>query len=429
MNILNNTDWLVQDTQENNNTISVTASYLPMPTACPHCGCEENFVRFGSRPQEFRDTPAFGKQVVISTLRQRFRCKDCGKTFNQPIPDVDERRNMTKRCVAFIEERALDNVFSRVASDVGVTEGTVRNVFAAYTERMANEFAPETPEWLGLDEVYLLKKPRCVVTNIRHSTIVDMLADRNKPTVQRYLQLLPDRDRIQVVTMDMWTQYRDAVRTVLPKAVVVVDKFHVVKLANFSLDKVRKGIREKLSDSQRKRLMRDRRLLFKRKENLTDHQRLVLDTWLGNFPVLQSAYDAKEAFYELYAASTRSEAEAAYETWQASLTPEQRAAFKDVLTAVRNWKNEIFAYFDHRTTNAYTEALNGLIKIANRGGRGYSFDVIRAKILYKHGVRKERLGADMKLVLTLFEEPQSSDWQVDVEWTPPNLDYPDEPIG
>lgn len=34
-----------------------------------------------------------------------------------------------------------------------------------------------------------------------------------------------------------------------------------------------------------------------------------------------------------------------------------------------NWREEIFAYFDHRYTNATTEALNGVIKTVNRTGR------------------------------------------------------------
>ncbi len=53
---------------------------------------------------------------------------------------------------------------------------------------------------------------------------------------------------------------------------------------------------------------------------------------------------------------------------------------------------EIFAYFDHPITNAYTEALNGLVKIMNRNGRGYSFDAIRAKVLYStlQSVRRPR---------------------------------------
>jgi hypothetical protein len=41
-------------------------------------------------------------------------------------------------------------------------------------------------------------------------------------------------------------------------------------------------------------------------------------------------------------------------------------------------------------TNAYTEALNGVIKVANRNGRGYSFEAIRAKVLYSEGSHMKR---------------------------------------
>jgi transposase len=50
---------------------------------------------------------------------------------------------------------------------------------------------------------------------------------------------------------------------------------------------------------------------------------------------------------------------------------------------------EIFAYFSYDgATNAYTEALNGLVKLVNKVGRGYSFDAIRAKLLYGTGRHK-----------------------------------------
>jgi hypothetical protein len=55
---------------------------------------------------------------------------------------------------------------------------------------------------------------------------------------------------------------------------------------------------------------------------------------------------------------------------------------------VKNWETEIFAYFDHRITNAFTESLNGLARVADRMGRRYSFKVLRAKILYMKGVIK-----------------------------------------
>ena len=47
--------------------------------------------------------------------------------------------------------------------------------------------------------------------------------------------------------------------------------------------------------------------------------------------------------------------------------------------------NGEFGLDAHRLTNAYTESLNSLIRCANRAGRGYSFEALRAKILYTEG--------------------------------------------
>jgi len=49
---------------------------------------------------------------------------------------------------------------------------------------------------------------------------------------------------------------------------------------------------------------------------------------------------------------------------------------------MKNWRKEILNYFDHPITNAYTEGVNGVAKVMNRMGRGYSFEVIRARVLF-----------------------------------------------
>jgi transposase len=46
---------------------------------------------------------------------------------------------------------------------------------------------------------------------------------------------------------------------------------------------------------------------------------------------------------------------------------------------------DILAYFKHPVTNAYTESLNSLIRVMDRMGRGYSFEALRAKILFTEG--------------------------------------------
>ncbi len=47
-----------------------------------------------------------------------------------------------------------------------------------------------------------------------------------------------------------------------------------------------------------------------------------------------------------------------------------------------NWNKEIFVSFTHPYTNMYIEFVNALIKGINRNGRGYNFEVLRAKLLY-----------------------------------------------
>lgn len=58
--------------------------------------------------------------------------------------------------------------------------------------------------------------------------------------------------------MDMWRPHKDTVNTVLPEAKVVVDKFHVVRMANQALDYVRKSLKDKLTSKERRTLMRER---------------------------------------------------------------------------------------------------------------------------------------------------------------------------
>ena len=61
---------------------------------------------------------------------------------------------------------------------------------------------------------------------------------------------------------------------------------------------------------------------------------------------------------------------------------------EELTTAWKNWNAEILNYFEHRVTNAYTESLNSLIRVMNRMGRGYSFEALRAKMLFTEGLYK-----------------------------------------
>lgn len=366
----------------------VNAEVKQPPTACQHCQ-SSNLIGFGRREQLIKDLPMHGKRVGIYLSTRRMQCRDCAKTFSEALPDVDERRAMTSRLLAWIGKQSVKRTFASIAEEVGITEGTVRLIFKDHVAELEKNVRFETPKWMGIDEIHLIK-PRGVITNIQNNTVVELLHNRNKETVINFLARLEGRDQIQFVAMDMWAPYRDAVIAMLPQAIIVIDKFHVVKMANEAMEKVRKSLRESLTPKQRRGLMHDRFVLLKRESELTDKEALSLSGWVKNYPELGLAHKLKEDFFKIYDAQNSDDALVRFAKWEVSVTHEVRDAFSDLIRAWRNWQPYIVSYFDHRITNAYTESLNSLIRVMDRLGRGYSFEALRAKILFTEGAHAHK---------------------------------------
>ena len=349
-----------------------------------------NLVGFGRREQMVKDLPIHGKRAGLYVETKRFQCRSCTKTFYESLPDVDEKRMMTSRLTAWVGKQAIKRTFASIAEDVGINEGTVRSVFRDYINELERTVRFDTPKWMGIDEIHLIK-PRGVITNIENNTVVELLANRNKETIIKYLYQLDGKQHIQYVTMDMWRPYRDAVEEVLPHATIIIDKFHVVKMANEGLERVRKSFRESLTPKQRRGLMHDRFILLKRESELNDKEVSLVANWLNNYPELGEAYRFKEDFFNIYQANSKHEALSMFANWEKSITPNVRDAFTDLIRAWRNWQPYILNYFEHPVTNAYTESLNSLIRVMDRLGRGYSFEALRAKILFAEGAFKKQL--------------------------------------
>jgi transposase len=374
---------------EDENDIHIQVESLSPPTYCVFCQ-HPQLHKHEKKFQRFMDLPIRGKRVGIIIRRLRYWCCACHRTFFEPLPEMSESHAMTRRLVAYVQQQSLHRTFVSLADEVGVTEGTIRLLFGEMSLHLEPRWEELHVTALGLDELYLLHRARCVITDVGNRQIVDVLRDRKKATLLNYLHHLPEstQQHIAVVCTDMYANYHDVVRQTLPHAHLVVDKWHVLKLLSDCLDTVRKEIRETLSDSQRRTLMHDRFLLLKRPHDLDEHETLVLEAWLKNFPRLENAYRLKESFYGIYEATTEEEAILRYFTWLNQVTPEVREVFWPFAMTIEQYGDAIFAYFSHRYTAGYTESVNGLMKLLVRQSRGGSFEVIRAKALLTNGLRK-----------------------------------------
>ncbi len=211
---------------------------VPDPIACEECGVQGEFVRFGKRDVPYRDLPIHGKRVTLWVVRRRYTCRACKTTFRPQLPEMVDGFRMTLRLHEYVEKESFNHPYTFVAAQTGLDEKTVRDIFNARAEFLGRWHRFETPRILGIDELYLNKRYRCILTNIEERTLLDLLATRRQDVVTNYLMKLKDRQKVEIVSMDMWNPYRAAVKAVLPQARIVVDKFHVVRMANDALGAV-----------------------------------------------------------------------------------------------------------------------------------------------------------------------------------------------
>lgn len=355
----------------------------------PVCECADpHVVSNGRKPQEFVDTPMHGKRVDIVVKRQRYKCQGCGGTYYADIPHMHSKHRMTQRCYDYIVKNGAKRPWKALGEELGIDPQTVSDIWNQWADAELAKVTPATPDWMGIDELFIMGKYRCVITNVREKALVTMLPSRELGMLQVYFADKFEAAKVQVVTMDMWAPYKAAVKASFPNAKIVVDRFHVMQHASKAVETVRKVLRAQQDRAHRISMLGDRWLVLTATEKLSSMQRVRLDALLEQYPTLKEAYELKESFRDVWKTTDRATAEAEFAMWKMRAEASAgRAAWQPLLRAFENWHEEIFAYLDWRLTNAYTESFNALARRMDRGGNGYSFEGLKKRLLMRHGLQ------------------------------------------
>ena len=390
--------------------LCTTYAEIAVPVTCGKCGRADKLSKCGGQVKKYRDSPSDGYQrVIVVKAGQRFKCGRCGITFRQRVDafDPNPRRLMTSRCVRWIRDRCLIDTFKHVADHIGCVERVVRNITYEYMVELEKGHELYLPEWLGIDETSLNGRKDnyvCVLVDAKQHKPIDVLPDREKDTVIKWLSLFGPSPQFRAVCMDMWRPYQQAVATVFHEAPVpvVIDRFHVVNWANKGLTNVRRSLRRTQDKSQAKMWLQNDHLLQMRRGELYPEEEMVLDSWLSSEPRLEKAYHFKEEFCRIYELEKKSDAAAALDKWRKRVQKEMPQPFKQLLSLTENWREEILAFFDFdgRLTNGYTEGFNSELKAQNRKGMGYKFEVLRARILYGSRLKRRHIKLAEHIELT-----------------------------
>lgn len=374
--------------------------------ACPACGVLS--ARVQARPvQQVKDITCGGERLEVSVRKRRYACAETvcpRKTFTEQTAQLPARARVTTRLAEQVitacrrEPRAL----SRVADEAGLAWPTVMRLLAA-TVDLTRAVDTRHVQRLGIDEhrfrsVRYLRDPdthavqrvepwSVVFTDLDSGALLDVVDGRRGPVVTAWLSDRPRwwRRRVRFVAIDMSAEFRAAVRKALPRAKISVDHWHVVRLANDMVTKVRR--RRVWETEQRRGRKVDtawayRRLLTCAHDRLTVRQRARLTQILEQDIELAVAWGIKEHLRQLLAARDTASFQREWARLERAVTasalPEPRSLFK-TLSA---WRGELLTFCRTRLTNARTEAANLTAKTFKRIGRGYrNHDNYRCRII------------------------------------------------
>lgn len=187
--------------------------------------------------------------------------------------------------------------------------------------------------------------------------------------------------------------YHNALTSRLPRATVTIDHFHAIKLANAAIDDARRRVQRETTGHRGRRddpLYGARRLMTRGWERLADHQvaRLIEALRVGDiFDEVASAIAAKELLREFYASRSPSTARRRLDRFYAHAKSARVSEVSRLARTIERWEPEILAFFETRTSNAGSEAMNLITEKLRRNAHGFrNFDNYRLRLLLHSGV-------------------------------------------
>lgn len=357
--------------EEREHEIIVEVQYRTARAVCLRCGQETSRVHSVQR-QWKQDRRLWDKPVWLWLHKRRFRCGACGKVFTEPDPVFGHRRRSSQRFRSYLGREAVHQTVRHVARKEGIGEALVRRCVTELAQRLLQVPAQPPPvRILGLDE-FSIKKGQVYDTalmDLEHKQIVGVVSGHRQAEVQQFLEGLSAPEQVVAVVMDMHEPYRQAVQLCLPGAKVVVDKFHVLAHVHRALDQVRTSLQA--PRGKKGELFRARYLLLTAAERLGPEQRVRLQGLLARYPALARAWALKEGFRQWYASPDRATATAGLEAWEAGVRAHGPVPFQRLFPMLRDWREDILNYFEHRYTNGFVEGKNNRIKVIKRVAYGY----------------------------------------------------------
>jgi transposase len=350
-------------------------------TRCRQCGRQITDLHGVDEAITLRHLPILGRPVYLRLRPKRYRCPYCGggPTTTQQLSWYTARSPHTKAYEKYILLQLVHATIEDVSRKEDLGAKAIEGIVERWISREVQWGEVKRMKILGLDEIALKKGHRdfVVIVTARSASdevkVLAVLPDRKKQTVKRFLEGMPRcvKHTIRTVCTDMYEGFLLAVKEVLGKAHVVIDRYHVAKLYRAGADRLRtqemRRLKQALPKEDYAKLKGTMWPFRKRAAELEVEEQELLRRLFAYTPALQQAYEYREQLTNIF--DTPLSKDAALQqlmVWQQEVRASGLSCYDRFLHTLEKWKEEIANYFLARHNSGFVEGLNNKIKVLKR---------------------------------------------------------------
>ena len=209
---------------------------------CCHCGGRK-VIRKGTVERRFRCLPIGGKPVWVVLAVQRILCLACQAVRQVALDFADARRSYARAFERYVVELSRHMTIEDVSRHLGIGWDMAKDIQKRNLKRHFSKPRLTGLKYIAIDEISVRKGHRylTVVQNLITGEAVFIGDGKGADALTPFWDRLKKcKNKIQAVAIDMSPAYISAVMDNLPKAAIVFDHFHVVKLFNEKLSDLRR---------------------------------------------------------------------------------------------------------------------------------------------------------------------------------------------
>jgi transposase len=369
--------------EEQSGEVRISARHAG-PISCPQCGSSRLRLKDRRIRQPRHESWGLRRSVLLLESR-KWVCRECGRYFWQRFPGIQPHKRATEPFRRMVFLRHWDGISRRrLAEREWIGSATVERWFQDFLKLRAGERrSAACPRVLGIDEHFFTRRHGYATTfcDLEGHKVFDVVLGRSEAALESYLQQLPGKERVRVVAMDLASVYRALVRKYFPKARIVADRFHVIRLINHHFLACWREIDP--AGAKHRGLLS---LLRRHRHNLKPEQRIKLAAYLERFPAIKEIYRFKQrlSYLLLKKHRTRNQCVPLARRFLKAVHQLRQAGLPQLVQlgqTLDSWSAEIASMWRFTRNNGITEGFHTKMEVLQRQAYGFrNFNSYRLRV-------------------------------------------------